>query len=142
MKIEPIKTAEEHQAMLSRVELLMTKATPTDSESAEMNQLADCIVAYEKVHYPIDTLADKVTTMQWHSPVGQVPDNWIERWTTFGKWTLHVRRLFEHNYEVTISHSEREEHHVLDIGHVEDLRTACNQAAELAIQTIIKLPTT
>ena len=53
MYIKPIKTAEDNQAALKRIEQLW-KAEPNTPEGDELDVLATLVQAFEEQHYPID----------------------------------------------------------------------------------------
>lgn len=89
--MEPIHTAHEHQLKLIRVEALVSKHYLSNKEELELNQLVNVIQAYESVHYPVPSITDVVVNqIKWNKPVGDIPDDWIERWATIGFYTLRV----------------------------------------------------
>lgn len=53
MHIKPIKTAEDHQAALARIEQLWD-AKPDTPEGDELAVLATLVEAFEEAHYPIE----------------------------------------------------------------------------------------
>jgi HTH-type transcriptional regulator/antitoxin HigA len=53
MQIHPIRTAQDHQAAVARIEELMN-ATPNSSEGDELDVLATLVDAYETKHHAID----------------------------------------------------------------------------------------
>ena len=63
MPIKPIKTTEDYQNSLKRIEQLM-QASPNTPEGDELDILATLIEAYEKKHYPID-LPDPISTIEF-----------------------------------------------------------------------------
>lgn len=133
-----IQTAKEHQSMLNRVETLMDKHSLTQDEETELDQLVDAIQTYEAVHYPIPKLSDTVVSaIKWHNPVGDVPSDWVEKWTVIGFYTLRVWYSFGY-FEASLTHNERDVRSRLDIGEPEDLKIACERAAEVAIKSMTK----
>ncbi|MBH9740017.1 hypothetical protein [Vibrio navarrensis] len=139
MTMEPIQTAQEHQLKLIRVETLMERNTLNSEENTELNQLVDAIQAYEDEHYPIPKLSDTVTSaITWNNPVGEVPCDWIEKWTVIGFHTLRVWFSMSGFFEASLTHNETYVRLRLDIGEPEDLKAACDKAAEIAIKSMIK----
>ncbi|MDF9399179.1 hypothetical protein [Vibrio sp. 1180_3] len=135
-----IQTAKEHQSKLIRVETLMHRHDLKSEEEAELNQLVDAIQAYEDIHYPItnNKLSDTViSAITWNSPVGEVPSDWIEKWTVIGFYTLRVWYSFGY-FEASLTHNENDARSRLDIGEPEDLKAACEKAAEVAIKSMTK----
>lgn len=61
--IRPIRTAEDHQAAVARIEELMS-ATPDSPEGDELDVLATLVDAYEARHYVIDA-PDPVAAIQF-----------------------------------------------------------------------------
>lgn len=139
--MEPIQTAHEHQLKLIRVETLMDRHNLSSEEENELNQLADVIQAYEDIHYPIPRLSDTViSAITWNSPVGEVPSDWIEKWTVIGFYTLRVWYSFGY-FEASLTHNETDTRSRLDIGEPEDLKAACEKAAEVSIKSMTKQTT-
>ncbi|USD59077.1 hypothetical protein J4N45_11095 [Vibrio sp. SCSIO 43140] len=131
-----IQTAKEHQNKLVRVETLIDKHSLSSDEETELKQLVDAIQAYEAIHYPIAQLSDTVvSSIKWNDPVGDVPSDWIEKWTVIGFYTLRVWYSFGY-YEASLTHNERDVRSRLDIGEPEDLKAACERAAEVAIKSM------
>lgn len=136
-----IQTAKEHQTKLIRVETLMDKHCLSCDEEKELGQLVDAIQDYESIHYPINELSDTViSAITWNGPVGQAPSDWIEKWTVIGFYTLRVWYSFGY-FEASLTHNETDTRSRLDIGEPEDLKVACEKAAEVAIKSMIKQTT-
>jgi hypothetical protein len=136
-----IQTAKEHQTKLIRVETLMEKHCLSCDEETELDQLVDAIQDYEAIHYPIPTLSDTViSAITWNSPVSEVPNDWIEKWTVIGFYTLRVWYSFGY-FEASLTHNETDTRSRLDIGEPEDLKAACEKAAEVAIKSMTKQTT-
>jgi len=55
MQIRPIMTEQDHDAALSRIDILMG-AKPGSAEGDELDALVTLVDAYEAKHYPIDLL--------------------------------------------------------------------------------------
>ncbi|PMO50596.1 hypothetical protein BCT11_25865 [Vibrio sp. 10N.222.52.B12] len=107
-------------------------------EETELDQLVDAIQDYEVIHYPIPKLSDTViSAITWNCPVGEVPSDWIEKWTVIGFYTLHVWYSFGY-FEASLTHNENGARFRLDIGEPEDLKAACENAAEVAIKSMTK----
>ncbi|MEI7450443.1 MAG: helix-turn-helix domain-containing protein [Desulfomonile sp.] len=53
MKIKPIRTEDDYEAVLARVKEIWN-AEPGTAESDELEALLPLVEAYEEVHYPID----------------------------------------------------------------------------------------
>lgn len=137
--MEQIQTNKEHQLKLIRVEALVDKIDLSVEEETELNQLVDMIQAYEAIHYPIPKLADTVVSaIRWSNPVGEVPSDWIEKWTVIGFYTLRVWFSVGGYFEASLTHNETTVRSKLDIGEPEDLKAACEKAAEVAIKSMAK----
>ncbi|EOX3381149.1 DNA translocase FtsK [Vibrio cholerae] len=127
----------EYKQSLAKVESLIGKITLSCAEEFELNQLVDAIQAYETVHYPIPNLSDNVVSaVKWNNPVGDVPGDWIEKWTVIGFYTLRVWFSVSGYFEASLTHNETLVRSRLDIGEQEDLKAACDKAAEVAIETM------
>jgi len=136
-----IQTAKEHQTKLIRVETLMDKHSLSSDEETELGQLVDAIQDYEEIHYPMPKLTDTViSAITWNSPVGEVPSDWIEKWTVIGFYTLRVWYSFGY-FEASLTHNETDTRFRLDIGEPEDLKAACEKAADVAIKSMTKQTT-
>ena len=49
-----IKNNTQHDKALARISELMDIDELTDDQAAELSDLADAVVAYEDIHYPLD----------------------------------------------------------------------------------------
>jgi HTH-type transcriptional regulator/antitoxin HigA len=63
MQIRPIRTEQDHQAAVARIETLMS-AAPDSLEGDELDVLATLVDAYETKHHPIDA-PDPVAAIQF-----------------------------------------------------------------------------
>ncbi len=134
-----IKTAQEHQMKLIRVEALVEQHSLNSDEENELNTLVDAIQAYEDVHFPTQKLSDTViSAITWHNPVSEVPSDWIEKWTVIGFYTLRVWFSMSGFFESSLTHNETGVRSRLGIGKPEDLKSACEKAAEVAIKSMTK----
>lgn len=140
--MELIQTAKEHQSKLIRIETLVDKHSLSSEEEKELNQLVDVVQAYEDIHYPITSLSDTVVSaITWNNPIQDTPKDWIEKWTVIGFYTLRVWFSISGFFEASLTHNETAVRLKLDIGEPEDLKTACEKAAEVAIKSMTKQPT-
>lgn len=137
--MDEIQTPHEHQIKLSRAEALITRHMLTETEEIELESLVNQIEAYEQEHYPIAKLSDTVVSaITWNNPVGEVPSDWIEKWTILGFYKLRVWYSWSGFFEASMTHNETEVRSRLDIGQPTDMKAACDKAAEVAIKVMTK----
>ncbi|MCG9576053.1 hypothetical protein L1D14_07350 [Vibrio tubiashii] len=131
----PIPRDQEHQLKLDRVEVLMGKLSLSSQEESELHQLFGQVQAYETVHSSVALLSETViSAINWHNPVGSVPSDWNEKWTIIGLYTLRVWLSTSGYFEASLTHNETNERFRLDIGQPEDLKSACDTSAEVAVK--------
>ncbi|MBY7902337.1 hypothetical protein KW459_15625 [Vibrio fluvialis] len=133
-----IQTAQEHQLKLIRVEALMAKRELCSGEELELSRLVDAIHAYESIHYPTPRLSEVViSAITWHAP-DEASEDWIERWAIIGFYTLRVWLSMNGTFEASLTRDGSGVRSRLSIGSQNDLKSACEIAAEVAIKSMIK----
>lgn len=84
---------------------------------------------------PKDNIYELVT---WRNPIGEFPDDWIEKQANIGDWLLKVWFSGAGFFEASLTHHETKERRRLDIGDLKELKIACDTAAKIAIKSITK----